>query len=327
MFHNRSLSLGLALVFVVGGIASVASAQQGRPAQQPRPAQQQPQDGALRGPSVNDNAPPGERRFTGGDGQRRNQANAELPLPAFVRAFDVLRSDKTDAAVRLTPEQDKRIAAALDGFRDQVRDFREENKAEIDDIRAGAPPEMRRRIDAMLNAGDVGRPGQPGQPGQGRQGRPGQDRPADARPDENRPQRRQQDGAPPRGRPNVDGPDEMDGGRQPMNEADAQALRDRVRTLAEKAPKPTETQAQMLSVLTAAQKPIVQKEIDRLRTQMSQRRDGRGEGPGMTPPPGAGAPDFDESRLPEQMRERLRNMSPEQRRQAIERLRRQQRPE
>ncbi|MBX3383286.1 MAG: hypothetical protein KF864_07235 [Phycisphaeraceae bacterium] len=317
MIHTRSLSLTLAVIFAVGGVAGLANAQQNRPANPQR--QQPPREGELRGPRVNDNAPPGEnRRFTsGGGGQRRDQAGAEIPHPVYVRAYEVLRSDKTEASLRLTPDQDKRLAAALDGYRDEVRAFREANKAEIDEIRASAPPEMRRRIDAMLNAGEPVRPGQPRQPdGQRPAGRPDQA----ARPGQDRPQRRGQDGAPPRGRPNADGPDQMNDRRPPMDEADAQALRDRVRQLAEKAPKPAETHAKMWAVLTDAQKPVVQKELDRLREQTAQRRDGQG----MTPPARGGAPEFDESRLPEQMRERLRNMDPEQRRQAIERIRRQQ---
>ena len=115
--------------------------------------------------------------------------------------------------------------------------------------------------------------------------------------------------------------------------AKAEDAKARLQELLESAPKPADTHAKMFAVLTDAQKPVLQKELDRLKKEVEDRQmapkarkkvEGRLGKDGKEP--GAGAPDagpitsIDDPRIPERMRERLKNMRPEDRQQALERL-------
>lgn len=126
---------------------------------------------ALRGPAVRDGGVPGMRRHFGDEGNMQGRMANRMPPHAFVRALEVLRGDKADEAVRLTPEQDQKIRAIMDDFRASMQKFHEEHKAEFEAIRPrrgdsqGPRPDGERR----QAGGPEDRPAGPNPDGQRRQ--------------------------------------------------------------------------------------------------------------------------------------------------------------
>jgi hypothetical protein len=85
----------------------------------------------------------------------------------------------------------------------------------------------------------------------------------------------------------------------------SKAARARVLELVESAPKPADSHAKMFAVLTAEQKAAFQKRLEAARASM--------QGPAQKKSDGG-----DKQQIPEELRERLKNMSPEQRKEAIQ---------
>jgi hypothetical protein len=249
----------------------------------------------LAGPEVKDTPVPGEnRKFTGGNKGRGEKVARPLPHRAFVRAFEVLKGDNVDSALRLTSAQEDSLKALDADMKSAQRKYIEEHKQEIDALRAEGGPEVRRRLDAMLGTPPRERPdaGNGATPGEGGKKPKGERPKGDVPMEEN--MMDSDKGAGETGRP-------------------SEELRNKARELFEGAPKPEETHAKMMAVLTDAQKPVVQQEIERLRKE-AQSKGGR-------PGPGAGDRKPQDGQLPERMQERLKNMTPEEREEAIKKYR------
>lgn len=277
------------------------------------------QDSApLKGPSGDDKSVPGETRKFGGPGGDRKERAAQMPVrhPMFMQALDVLRGDKAEESVRLTAEQDEKIAGIDRDMKAKAEAFRAEHGEEIRGLVSKLTPEDKRRFAALL--------GQMGQPGRGERAK-GAGRPAAG----------QREGVK---RPNAEraskpaeGDDAM---MQTPDAASAEQAREKLRTLMETAPRPEDAHKAIFGVLTEAQRPLVQAEIERMRKEMEQRaaeggkqfdrekeRAGRKldkkEGEAME----GGAPtSIDDPRIPERMRERLKNLPEDQQQAALKRL-------
>jgi hypothetical protein len=85
---------------------------------------------------------------------------------------------------------------------------------------------------------------------------------------------------------------------------EAEAARSRLREIMADAPKPADSHAAMFAVLTESQRPLVTKELERLQGE-AKKREGQGAGAGDR----------------EQMRERLKNLPPEERERVLREMR------
>jgi hypothetical protein len=285
MNRGWTLVVGAAMI---AALAGTALGQDSKPAD----------DEALKGPAVKDDAP-GTRKFTQKGAQRGEQ---EIPLRVYMRSLEVLRGEKADAAVRLTEEQDSEIKSIMEGFQGDVAKFREAHQEEIKSLMAKLSPEDRKkamqRMSGLLgNAGGERGAGRPGQKPGGEKGK----RPAEKAP--------------------ADDMMQQDDGMQPVDAAASEGAKDQLKKLAEQAPKPADAQAKLWNVLTAAQKPVVQKELERFREEQKKnagkKTDQAKPGEGK---PGAD-PIMDNPRIPAELKEKLKDMSPEERREAIRKYR------
>jgi hypothetical protein len=229
----------------------------------------------LRGPDVKEGAAPGGAGSFGGQKQGKF---AERPLPHqfFVRAFGVLRQDSTPADARLTDGQEASLREINAGFVKEQSEFFQKNRAEaakFSEALGVTPPKEQneratRRWMEQLRAAAAPRPGKK----------------ADAK----------------KGEKPEEKPDDMQ-----MMDQDQAARTEAVaglKAIMERAPKAEDTHAKMWAVLTEAQKPLVQQELDNLRK--ADRKDVR---------PAGGESERPMALLPEQMRERLKNLPPEER--------------
>jgi hypothetical protein len=249
--------------------------------QQAKPAE------GLEGPKVTDPAAPGtNRKFTGGGGNARERAQ-QTPMPAFVRALQALEGEKAAESVRLTSEQAASLKKMGEDYAAAIQSYRAEHRAEIEKLRDMLPPQERRRVDGFLREG-AGRGGKPNAKGE--------QKPA------------KQD-------PMQEDPMSEGGVKSP---ADAEAAKARLRELLEGAPSVADAQAKMWAVLSAEQKPVVEKELARMREEAGKRGAGKGaKGDGKAAPGG----EIDMSKLPPRLRERLEKMTPEEREAAIRQYR------
>jgi len=262
-------------------------------------AQQTPDaEPPLKGPAVKDGGIPGQqRKFSGGGGgDRKDRMAQQIPPVAYLRALHVLRGDKATEDVRLTPEQEEQIKTAEREYREQVEAYRTAHAEEIKALREKLPARERRRVDEMLSA----------------PGRPGEQRPRDAKPAE---------------RPARDDAPMTDEPMQEQDPAAIEAARNRLREIAAGAPKAADTQARVYSVLTPPQREIFNTELERIRKELQNRRPGQQAGPkGETPGQNAGGPaNLDDSRIPERIREKLKDATPEERERILKELQERQR--
>ncbi|MCC6949875.1 MAG: hypothetical protein IT433_00360 [Phycisphaerales bacterium] len=279
------------------------------------------QDSApLKGPSGDDKSVPGETRKFGGPGGDRKERAAQMPVrhPMFMQALGILRGDKAGESVRLTAEQDEKIAGIDRDMKAKAEAFRAEHGEEIRGLVSKLTPEDKRRFAALL--------GQMGQPGRGGgEGAKGAGRPAAG----------QRKGVK---RPNAERANKPaegdDATMQTSDAAAAEQAREKLRTLMETAPRPEDAHKAIFGVLTEAQRPLVQTEIERMRKEMEQRaaeggkqldrekeRAGRKldkkEAEAME---GAAPTSIDDPRIPERMRERLKKLPEDQQQAALKRL-------
>jgi len=266
-----------------------------------------PTDGPLKGPAVKETGVPGEnRKFSGGTADRKDRMAREIPHRMFMRAFDVVRGDKAESGTRLSDDQSAKIEAIDTEFKSSVRKYADEHKDEISKL----PPEARRRIEAATGAGlggDLPR-------GRGKDMAKGEGKGPPGEKAAKTPHPAGEGGDQPSGRP-------------APNSKEAAAFKAQVKALLEGAPKANDFHAKMWTVLSDAQKPIVQKELDRLKADAPGKRDGVGKGKGA----GKNADDgddmkemdsstFDVSKLPPKLQERLKDMSPEQKEEFIKKF-------
>jgi hypothetical protein len=256
-------------------------------------AQSQPtksDDPALKGPAVKESGVPGENRQFG-DGKVRNKdrMGTEIPHRLFMKALDVLRGDSADASVRLSAEQDSKIKAINDAFMDSIAKYRADHQAEAKELIQQLPPDEQRKAREFL----------------GREAR-GLDIKAPKLADK-------------KGKAPDASADDMSTQADPKKAEEAKA---KLRELFQGAPKPADTHTQIFAVLSDPQKAAFQKEMDRLRKEQQDKAGERRLDRKNAQKDSAAAKDIDinDPRIPEQMRERLKNMSPDERQQALERL-------
>jgi len=251
-------------------------------------AEPAPGDAVLQGPKVVDGGVPGTRRpFGDGQGGDNKQRLADRPMPQmeFMRAVGALRDQKTPENLRLTEDQQAKIKAINQEFEQSMRDFREAHKGEFEDMRG--------------KFGDRGRP-------------PRGDGKSAPNADDNQM-------APPPPPPPQGGAPADAAARQKFEEIRAQA------------PSPKDAQAKIFAVLTAEQKPIVQERLEAIKKNMAERgMEGRAREEVRRRIQKQGGPDgaqgkFNPDNLPPKVQERLANMTPEEREQAIQRMRDRQR--
>jgi hypothetical protein len=248
-------------------------------------------DGVLGGPKVREIAPPGNAGTFGAGKQARYQ---ERPTPqnVFMKAFEVLRAETTAAELRLSDEQAAALKTVEADFRKEQVAFVQKNKAELErlgKVFGVEPPEQMnertgRRWFEQVRAAvtkDIER----------------------VRKNE----AAKKDDA------------MRDDGMMNQDAAEANArtrAREEIKVLFDASPKIETTQGKMWAVLSDAQRPLVEAEVKRLRAEMEKR--GNPAALGLKPSEkNADALPFE---IPEQMRERLANLPPEQRERITQRL-------
>jgi len=270
----------LASILSLAASAGMAPAQDAKPDDQP-----------LKGPAVKDDSVPGEsRRFTGGAVKKKESIGETIPHQAFLRSLSVLKAPDVDPTARLSDEQAGKIEQISREYRESQRAYMEEHRDEISKIRKKANPELRKRIDSAL-----------GEPGQRtiKEVTPSKDQKTPAK-----------DG---------DASDESMM-QTPQTEAEDAAIKTRASEIAQGAPKASDAHAKIWAVLTASQRPIVEKEIARVKKELEARREGGKKSDGKKKA-GTDGESMDLSKLPPAMQERLKSMTPEEREKAMERLR------
>lgn len=288
---SRALSR-LALAMVAGSVLALA------------PATFADDDAdALGGPKVKDGGVPGQPgKFSNGPrgekGENRERVQAMAQARLFPRAIESLRDDAPEA-IRLTSDQAAQAEAILKDFRTSVDAYRAQHKDEVFALRNDLPPRDRQRVDGFLRSG----PGEAGK-GEAGKGEAGKGK----RPAKEGPRRADEDMM---SEPDAPKPDP----------AKAEAARTRLMEIVEGAPKPAESQAKVLAILSDPQKKYVQDEIERLSKEARERLDERrGDREGS---PQGNAPDREalrakiEQNLTAEEREKLKAMSPEERREFL----------
>ncbi len=255
-------------------------------------------DAPLKGPAVKDSSVPGEnRRLVSGGGGKGDRMQREIPHRAFMAAFNVLRGDKADPAVRLTDNQDNTLRTLDQNFQTSTEEYKKANAAEFRDLISKLSPEDRKRVGEFLG-----------------NRRPG----ALVKPDGKKPA-----AAPPADAPPMDA----------MQEQDAKAAdgaRARMRELIEGAPQAADTHSKMFAILTEGQRPAFQAELERVKKEMLERRapakidrqvDKKNpEAPKGDQPKTSEPVNLDDPRIPEAARQRIKALPPEQQREAFRKL-------
>lgn len=286
---SRLLAGSLGALSLVA-MAGQAAAQSG--------ADPKPDKPVLGGPTAQDASIPGQKRsFAGAGGQPKDRvADRALPPRIFLQAIGILRAEGTAADVRLSAAQEESLRSIQGEFMASVQAFRESHRDEIADLRSKMSPEARAKFDQRARAAGLAVPGDS-------QDRPGKD--GDKGKGTDRPKAKR--AVEPAGHPAdmAESPDQP-----PATDTRDERIRRRLGEILRDAPSPKDAQAKAMSILSDPQRVLVQAEIGRLRAIQEQDR-------------AKGAQGGDLSDLPENARRRLENLPPEQRREAIRRLREQ----
>lgn len=250
---NRTPSIALLTALLL--TAGHAHAQTAKPADPP----------ALSGPTVKDNALPGSRDSLGDKPSALGKKGGHmddrgLPMPAFMEAMAVIRSDAAGEH-KLTAEQQEKIRAINTEFQEKTREYLQANRAELQKLREEAK-----------NKGIELRP-----------------QPSEAKPAE--------------------------GATLPKPDPDAQKLRDRAQALMEGRPSPKDVQTKIWGVLTEGQKKLVQPELDKAKEKLADQMGKRAaEAKAKKEAKKLGG----KADLKPELREKLKNMTPEQRKEFLE---------
>jgi hypothetical protein len=258
-------------------------------------AQTQPKtdDPVLSGPKVKEDGVPGEQRqFTPGRTRGKDMMGGEIPHRNFMRAVENLKGSE-EMGVRLTPEQQSKIREINETFTATVAKYRAEHREEVRELLTQLTPEDRRRAQEFLTRNGEGR----------------------------RPEIDKRKNVP---KKSGDGP-AMDEKPDPKK---AETARERIKELLGGAPNPSDTHAKIYGVLTDAQKQAFKSELQKVREEMESRRgsDSKEQPKGKPEAPKDGGKDagkdadINDPRIPERARERLKNMTPQQREEALKRF-------
>lgn len=290
------------LLTLVAGLAlsSLASAQTTKPAQPAQPP-------ALSGPKVTESGVPGEQRqFAPGRTKGKEQMGSEIPHRLFLRALESLRDPEAAADIRLTADQNTQVRAINDEFMKSVAAYRDAHKAEAGPLLEKLSPEDRRKAHEFLKRGSLGSP---------RQGL-----------DQRKTISKKDLAAAPADKPDGDAmmpPDGTTGTTLAFDAKAADEARNRLKELMEGAPSPADTHARIFALLTDPQKKAFQAELEKARKEMGSPRalekaekkaDGKlaKKNDALNP---------DDPRIPQRLRDRLKDMTPQQREQALQRFR------
>lgn len=330
--NRKSLSRVFLVVLTAGLAVSPSLAQPDRPP----PMRDDPMGGPLGGPSVRDRDVPGVAGSFGNDadGQKRKFAN-RIPPRAMREAMGVVMNEDAPDDIRATPEQREKIRGYYTEFQQQMRDFVQEHRKELEDLRDKMP-----RGGAGGPAGEIFR--MLDQPNDRRgPGGPDRDR-RRARPDDAKPA-----GARPADAMN-DQPEQRAGKARRGGQEVPVEVREQLRALASQMPQFEDVYTKIWAELTPEQQKAVDGRLAEFRDRQAKEREDdyvkkrvnarRGEPAGQTPPPprrrpadgariqpgGPGAPDGPGANIPADRRARLmrifERMSPEQQEQLLSRL-------
>lgn len=249
----------------------------------------------LGGPRVSDGGVPGEnRRFSGESGLKRKDMQRNIPHRVFMRSFDSLRGQDVPDSLRLSAEQETKLKEINDGFLADTRSFREANSAETRKLIEQLPREQRVQAMQLLRG-----PGGPDGDFSARAQRPFL---KDSK-----------------------GKKEGDAGSGGMmdeagrHDNEANAARDRLREIFESAPKLADVHAKMYGVLSQEQKAAVEKQLAALTSEIEKRRKDTADGLMQEKSDHAGS-DKPSGVVRERVRQRVQNLSPEQREEFMRRI-------
>jgi hypothetical protein len=250
----------------------------------------------LRGPKVTTERVPGVQDGFGDDqgkGDRKSRPTPPLPHEQFMTILHTLEATETPADLRLTETQKDTIQGIDTAFKAEVRKYRDEHQDEMRQLLKEGGPEVRERLRARRPEGATD----------------GQTRPA---------------------ADDTDKPMEKTGDKPAASQEPSPALREKFQEFRRNAPKPTDAETRMWHELTDPQQKFLTPRLEAARAdvakqfeeraarrQVEQRlkkKEGSADGQGQDGPPAL-------DRLPPRLRERLEQMSPEERQKALERLR------
>ncbi|MFA6046439.1 MAG: hypothetical protein WC718_15750 [Phycisphaerales bacterium] len=293
-----------------------------------------PPDSPLSGPAVKDGSVPGEaRKLTGGKSTDRKEAkDRPLPHPMFMKAFDVLRGPDADKAIALTPDQNDDIEVLDEDFKQTMMKYRQDHMQEVQELRTKLTGDDRKKVDQFMRElggrrGGPGGPGEKGGPGGkggkgGKRGPGGPDREGPGGPDGDMP-------PPP---PGEDMMMQDDAKAAPTDKAASENAMARLQEIRDGAPKPADLHAKLIAVLTDAQRPAFNTELAKIQGEWEQQQKerlaeryaekGKGAGKGKGKGLGDGGPvtSIDDPRIPERMRDRLKDLPADQQQKALERI-------
>lgn len=279
-------------------------------------AQAQAADAPLSGPAVKDGSVPGEsRKLTGGKSTDRKEAR-DRPLPhlMFMKAFEVLRGPDAPKAIALSPDQKDDLDLLDEDFKQSMMKYREDHMQEVQELRGKLTGEDRKKVGQFLREAD-GRRGGPG--GKGEKGGPGGKRGP---------------GGPPPG----DGMMQDDAKAAPTDKAASEHAVARLQEIRDGAPKPADLHARMIALLTDAQRPAFDAELAKVQGGWEQQQkerlagrfaekgkgsakgNGRGNGKGLSD--GGPITSIDDPRIPDRMRDRIKNLPADQQQKALDRV-------
>ncbi len=254
----------------------------------------------LKGPEVKDNSLPGQKRTFGEKGANAKRGEMPTPMPLVMRAFEVVRGEQA-GELKLTEEQDQKVKAAFEDHAKATREFMEKNREESEKLRAQLSPEDRAKFEAAIREG-------------GRELKAGKT-------EFKGKAKGAKDGA-------KDGTEDAMKEEKKVDPEAAAKARARLMEIYAQRPKPEDAQVKAFAVLNEAQRTAVQAQLARAKEELGKRgaANAKGakkvtEGLKLDGPATSKTPEeiMNDPKVPERLRERLKNMSPADREAAIKR--------
>lgn len=345
---NRNNRMSSAFVGALVLTAGMAFGQAATETKSAKPADEKP---VLKGPEVKDNSLPGTRgQFAPGNNARGKDALAMRgPNPRLFRqAVMSLKNEQTPEDLRLTPTQEQALNLITDDTRRTAEEYRGKHMDEVRELMKDLSPQDRQKAEMLLRMAG-GRPG-PGGPEARQQGGPRRGEGFRPEGPNGRPQGGPKEGPdgemmppPLKDGPAAKGEAKPDADAKPLTEeekqekeAKAERAKARLKEIMESAPKPQDAESRVYAVLTDGQKALVEKRMTEMQAQQqkqaAERRGGKGEagqraGRGQRGQAGEDRPQLTEEQKAQreakraEMREKLKNMSPEERKAFLDDMR------